>query len=484
VSVPGNLCALLVEVDTPEGFAAALDEREWDIVFCDWAMPRFSAPAALAMVTEKRAHLPFIVVSGTIGDEAAVAALRAGARDFMTKDKLSRLLPAIDRELREAAMRREKEKIELRYRQSQKMDAIGHFAGGIAHDFNNLLTVILGYVELSLASLADGDPLKRNLGEVREASQRAATLVRQISAFSRQQALHPRVFDLNTVMERMDRLLRRVIGEDVEFVMNLRNGIGPIRADPGQIEQVLMNLVVNARDAMPGGGRLIVETSATGPHVVLSVTDTGTGMDEKTQARLFEPFFTTKEVGKGTGLGLATVYGIVQQSGGTVLVESAPGRGSTFRITFPLAAGVAEAPAEAGQGRTVVGGTETILVVEDNAQIRALAVQVLQKHGYRVLEAASPADAIALTMQEGGTIDLMVTDVIMPGMSGAELAERLSTLRPGMKVLYVSGFAAGAAGRERIPDDGIHFLPKPFTPDALLLRGREILDMPARALSA
>jgi two-component system cell cycle sensor histidine kinase/response regulator CckA len=486
-------------VDTPEGFAAALDGREWDLVLCDWRMPRFSAPAALAMVKEKRPHLPFIVISGTIGDETAVEALRAGAHDFLTKARLSRLLPAIDRELREAATRAEKGRIEEQYRQAQKMEAIGHFAGGIAHDFNNLLTVITGYVELSLAGLSDRDPLHQHLREVREASERAATLVRQISAFSRQQIVHPRVFDLNSVMARMDRLLQRVIGEDMEFVMTLAPDLGRIRADPGQIEQVLMNLVVNARDAMPDGGRLVVETSTVelragdapcgagllpGPHVLLSVTDTGTGMDERTKARIFEPFFTTKEEGKGTGLGLATVYGIVKQCGASVSVESAPGRGSAFRIHFPRVDEAAEALAKPADRGTVVGGTETILVVEDEKQIRGLAVQVLRKNGYRVFEAATPADALSLTEAEKGEIDLMVTDVIMPGMSGADLAERLSSLRPRMRVLFVSGYAAGAKGHHRIPVDGIHFLPKPFTPDALLQRAREILDAPVPAMSS
>jgi signal transduction histidine kinase len=486
-------------VDTPGSFASALQRQEWDIVLCDWRMPAFSAPAALAMVKEKRANLPFIVVSGTIGEETAVEALRSGAHDFMTKDRLSRLLPAIDRELREAASRAARMKLERQHRQAQKLEAMGHFAGGIAHDFNNLLTVILGYVDLALRRLPEGDPLQQQLRVVREASEHAATLVGQILAFSRQQVVIPRVFDLNTVAAGMDKLLRRVIGEDLELVLTLGADLGRIRADPGQVEQVLMNLVVNARDAMPEGGRLIIETAnlgveagdphchlglQPGPHVLLSVTDTGIGMDEETQERIFEPFFTTKGEGKGTGLGLATAFGIVKQSGGGIFVRSEPGRGTTFRVYFPRVDEEAGPLAVSEAGARVLGGTETVLVVEGNDQIRALALLVLGEHGYRVLGAANPAGALALLEKDDCAIDLMVTNMVMPGMNGANLAARLSCLLPRMRVLFVSGFDARASGRQPSPGTDAQFLLKPFTPDLLLRRVRGILDGPVPATAA
>ncbi len=480
-------------VDTPEGFAAALERQEWDIVLCDYRMPHFSAPAALAMVKEKDVNLPFIVVSGTIGEEAIVETLRAGAHDFMTKNRLSRLLPAIERELREAAMRAERKLLRQLQLQGQKMEAIGQFAGGIAHDFNNILTVISGYVGLALGRLSDEDPLRPMLQEVHRAGERAGTLVRRILAFSRQQIIDPRAFDLNVVVAGMDNLLRRVIRADIDFVTVLGKDLGRIRADPGQVEQVLMNLVVNARDAMPSGGRLIVRTAnldlpaddarcisglQPGPQVLLSVTDTGTGMDERTRARIFEPFFTTKAEGKGTGLGLATVFAIVEQSGGRIHVESAPGHGTTFWICFPRVGEEAETSTKPEAPEPVFGGSETLLVVEDDDPIRGLAVLVLREHGYRVLEARDAAGALAVMRGEMDAIDLLVTDVVLPGMSGSELAECLSSLRPRTRVLFISGYTAGSAGLTRIPGEGVRFLPKPFTPEALLRGIREILDVP------
>jgi len=483
-------------VDTPEGFTAALDRQEWDLILCDYRMPRFSTVTALAMTKERKVDIPFIVVSGTIGEETAVEALRAGAHDFMSKDHLTRLLPAIDRELREAASRAERRKLELQYHQAQKLEAVGHFAGGIAHDFNNLLTVISGYVELAILRLPEGDTTRRHLTEVREASERAATLVRQIASFSRQQVVEHRVFDLNTVMARMDRLLLRVLGEDIDFDMDLDAKSAWILGDPGQTEQVLMNLVVNARDAMPNGGRLQIGTAAEeldegdphcalglhpGPHVLLTVSDDGTGMDAETMAHAFEPFFTTKAEGKGTGLGLATVHGIVQRCGGAVFISSEPGLGTTFRIYFPAAEAGEEAsglPRDAGKA---VGGSEIILVVEDDAQIRGLATHVLRDNGYRVFEVANPAEALALSGKVTCPINLMLTDVALLGMSGPDLATRLASTRPAMKVLFISGYAVGGDGRHSIPRVGARFLPKPFTPDPLLRSVREALDAPMAA---
>ena len=377
--------------------------------------------------------------------------------------------------------------------QSQKMEAVGQLAGGIAHDFNNLLTVVLGRSELALARLRDNDPLRRDLGLIQTTSQRGANLVRQLLAFSRKQVLRPEVLDLGAVVAGLEGMLRRLIGEDIDLVTAAGADLGRVKADPSQIEQVIVNLVVNARDAMPGGGRITVETAnvdldeafaATheglrpGASVRLAVQDTGHGMDAKTQAHIFEPFFTTKEVGKGTGLGLATVYGIVKQSEGYILVESVPGLGTTFTIYLPRveedAAPVPASPAPAVLPR----GTETILLVEDDPELRALALDILRGSGYTVLEARQGNEALLVLERHAGPIHLLVTDVVMPQMGGRALAERLASLRPEMKVLYVSGYSEAAIAQHGVLDPGTAFMAKPFTADELTRKIREVLDAP------
>ncbi|KAF0246391.1 MAG: PAS/PAC sensor hybrid histidine [Planctomycetota bacterium] len=376
----------------------------------------------------------------------------------------------------------EKKRQEGHLTQAAKMEAVGRLAGGVAHDLNNLLTIIQGYGQLLSKKLARGEAAAGELDEIRYAAQRGNSLTQQLLAFSRRQVLRPKVLDLNVQVANMDQLLRRVIGENIELVAALDPRIGRVKADPGQLDQVILNLALNARDAMPSGGRLTVSTGtdvggvAAGSWVTLEVSDTGSGMDASTLSHIFEPFFTTKE-GRGTGLGLATVYGIVQQSGGLVRVVSKPGQGSTFRVFLPRAteemASVDSAPLAAARR-----GTETILVVEDEPRVRALAVRVLREIGYTVLEAEDPAHAIRLAETDKREIHLLFTDVLLPGLSGPEIARRFTTARPRSRVLFTSGHFDSAVPGSRLPE-GASFLPKPFTDDVLARRVREVLDAPA-----
>ncbi len=609
----GGYALTFERVATVEAMTAALDRHPWDLVIGDHSMPRFSGTSALALVRERGLDVPFICVSGTITEEVAVAAMKAGANDYVTKGQIGRLVPAINRELREAAgrqARREAEaavrdaatlvenapvgifratpdgrilsanpalarilgydavadllRLDLRHDvyvdpaerqrlierdtysereyddveatwkrkdgalltvqlsvravrragrveyyetivrdvseqrrlqaqliQSVKMEAVGRLAGGVAHDFNNLLTAILGSAELMLESLPLHDPLREEAEEIRLAAGRAADLTRQLLAFSRQQVLAPKVLDVNDVVAGMTRLLKRLIGEDIDLRTSLAPDLGAVRADAGQLEQVIVNLAVNARDAMPKGGTLTIETAnaeidpeyaqergvatAAGPCVMLAVTDTGAGMDTTTQARLFEPFFTTKATGKGTGLGLATVYGIVKQSGGLVWVYSELEHGTTFKIYLPRVQGPAD-PVRPPREPESLRGTETVLVVEDQAEVRALIRKVLESRGYRVLVAATGANALPMAEEYTGDIHLLVTDVIMPGMTGRDVAEQLVHRRPRLRVLYMSGYTDNAIVHRGVLEPGVAFLQKPFTPDALARKVREVLD--------
>ena len=371
--------------------------------------------------------------------------------------------------------------------QSQKLEALGRLAGGVAHDFNNLLTVILGYADLM--SRHGADHHTREAGcEIQKAGERAAALTRQLLAFSRRQVLQPCVLDLNGLVRDLDTMLCRLIGEDVQRTTALYANPLLVKADPGQLEQVLTNLVVNARDAMPRGGRLLVSTaevpaSSNGTptagaagFALLTVTDSGCGMEEHVLKRLFEPFFTTKEVGKGTGLGLAMVYGIVQQSGGRIEVESESGRGSTFRVYLPLTHESAEPPAPPAAPAAADGGDETVLLVEDEEAVRQLACRALQAQGYNVLEAGDGMAALTVCQRHLRSIDLVVTDVVMPELSGVDLVERLRTVRPQLKVLYMSGYTDSAVLRQGVAVSEANYLQKPFTPDLLTRKVRDLLD--------
>src|SRR6266513_2056665 len=648
-------------VDTPAAMTSALERHAWDLVIGDYSMPAFSGPAALALLRARDPDTPFIFVSGTIGEDVAVEAMKAGAQDFLTKGNLRRLIPAVQRELRDTEVRRERRRAqtallerarlaeltsdvgialtrgaglretlqlcgdalvrhldvafariwtldeatstlelqasagmythidgphsrvplgeykigviaqerrphltnqvvgdpqvqdqewaqregmvafagyplvvqervlgvmamfarhalsefvpkalasvasavavgverkraeealrqsEERLRQAQKMEAVGRLAGGVAHDFNNLLTVITSYSDLLLEDLGSDDPKRDDVVQIRKAAEGAAALTRQLLAFSRQQVLEPKALDLKTTVAGTEKLLERLIGEDVRLTTVLAPDLGVVKADPGQLEQIIINLAVNARDAMPTGGRLTIEAAnvdmdeayvrghapaSPGRYVMLALSDTGIGMDEQTKARIFEPFFTTKEPGKGTGLGLATVYGIVKQSGGFIGVYSEPGHGATFKVYLPRGEQASEPVAAPQPPARALGGTETILLAEDEAAVRNLARRVLEKHGYTLLRAATGRDGVRLAEQHGSPIDLLVTDVVMPEMGGRELAQRLTTRQPTLKVLYLSGYTDDAIVHHGVLDAGVAFLQKPFKPDELVRKIR------------
>jgi signal transduction histidine kinase len=382
-------------------------------------------------------------------------------------------------------------KTEERLRQAARLDALGRLAGGVAHDFNNLLCVMLSYVDLILGSPGLSAQQREDLGVVRDAGASASALTRQLLTFSQQQTAQPRSIDVGRALAGLERILRRLLREDTEIVLVLAPTTAAVRVDPAHLEQVVINLTVNARDAMPRGGRLTISTAdvvvsteeagaaaglTAGRYVKLTVTDNGTGMTPETRAHIFEPFFTTKERGRGTGLGLATVFGIVDKCGGAIQVDSEPGRGTAFTIYLPAADAPAVTSAATAAARDPLRGSETVLLVEDDPQVRAVARTLLSRHGYEVLDAVNPGEALLICEIHSGAIDLLVTDVVMPLMSGPQLARRLATLRPAMKVLYTSGY-----GRESMaPDDGIAeddaFVAKPFTPLELTRRVREVLD--------
>ena len=471
-----------------------LDEAlagSWDIAISEFAAGDFGALEALRTIQERSIDLPLIVVSGRIKDADVLSVLKAGAADHMTRKNLMRLNAAVEREIRAARLRRDRIRLEEQFRQAQKMEAVGRLAGGVAHDFNNLLTVITGYSDLLLTNRDLKDTQRTALEEIRRSAERGGALTHQLLAFSRRQPMVSRTVRLNDLVIQIERMLKRLIGEDIELVTIPAASQDTVTSDPGRLEQVIMNLVVNARDAMPNGGKLTIETGLVhlsdsfsakhlgvpaGPHVTISITDTGVGMDEETQSHLFEPFFTTKLPGRGTGLGLATAYGIIRQSGGAIGVFSQLGVGTTARIYLPLVEEKTQLAAEKPQAASELDGAETILVVEDEARVRKLILDVLAVHGYRVIEATRGEEAIRICKEHKGRIDLVVVDVVMPEMSGPGVVKQIAQLFPDMRVLYISGYTDEAIVHHGIPQSGAAFLQKPFMPNGLARKVREVLD--------
>jgi signal transduction histidine kinase len=463
----------------------------WDIAISEFTAGEFGAMAALRAIQERGIDLPLIVVSGKAKDADALLALQAGAADHLSRRNLMRLNAAVVREIRGARMRRERNRLEEQFRQAQKMEAVGRLAGGVAHDFNNLLTVITGYSDMLLAGRDLKESQRTALEEIRRSAERGGALTHQLLAFSRRQPLEARMVYINELVMHIERMLKRLIGEDIELVTIPAAAQDVVEADPSRLEQVVMNLVVNARDAMPNGGKLTIETGTVqlspsfsakqvglppGEYVTLSITDTGIGMDEETQSHMFEPFFTTKNPGRGTGLGLATAYGIIRQSGGAIQIVSQLGKGTMARIYLPPARAKTPVAAERSAQAGPMTGVETILLVEDEARVRKLIVDVLTSRGYRVLEATRGEEALRLSKLHDGAIHLMVVDVVMPEISGPELVRQIAPIRPGTNVLYISGYTDEAIVHHGIPESGAAFLQKPFLPDALARKVREVLD--------
>lgn len=475
-------------VDSLDALTAALDKQPWDLIVSDHSMPRLSPIQALETLKAKNLDIPVVIVSGTIEPETAVAAMKAGASDFIMKNDLTRLIPAIERELRESRNRQARRKAEEQFLQAQKMECVGRLACGAAHDFNNILTAIFGYCELMLENMSPEDSRNEDIGEIKKAGERAATLTRQLLAFSRHQVVQMKVLDLNAIVVDMEKMLLRLIGEDVVLDGRLEKNLGRIKSDHGHIEQVILNLAVNARDAMPEGGKIIIETSNTeldaayaaahadvapGPYVLLAVSDTGTGMSQETMARIFEPFFTTKEKGKGTGLGLSTVYDVVNQSKGHISVSSELGKGTTFKVFFPRIMEEVAPQAEAPIQAKIPQRTATIFVADDDKTIRSLIKRVLSAKGYKVHEIKKTQIAAASNMSKPA---LLITDMVMPGISGTELASRIRHFYPEMKVLYLSGYTNKTVQMTGSTASKDFFLAKPFTPRALELKVQEVLS--------
>jgi two-component system cell cycle sensor histidine kinase/response regulator CckA len=603
-------------VDTEADFLTALNTPP-EIILADFNLNGFDAIRALELVAGRAVDVPLIVVSGSIGEETAIALLKHGAADYLLKDRLARLGPSIQRALSEQALRIEKAEadrvlretqdrmafaleaarvgtweadlttgrvrwspvleqlhglsmgefsgtvnafleqvhpddrpkvasamdeitrrggdsnivyrnvwpdgsvhwqagigrtlydqegravraagigmdvterlaLEEQYRQAQKMEAVGQLAGGIAHDFNNLLTAIQGYGELLVDEVGGNTQALADIHEVLRAVERATTLTRQLLMFSRRQAIETKVIDLRETLSGIEPMLRRLIREDIEIVVKKSDQPSTVKADPGQVEQIILNLVVNARDAMPDGGKLLIETGTAsldqtyvhqhpgaepGDYIMLAVTDTGTGMDASTRARIFEPFFTTKQKGKGTGLGLATVHGIVKQCGGDIWVYSEPGHGTTFKVYLPFLDMLPDAAPSRAAAESLEG-SGTILVVEDEDGVRHLVQRVLERYGYRVLTAATPHEALRLARSERG-IQLLMSDVILPAMSGPEVAEQVLSIHPGIRVLYMSGYTDEAIANRGLLTEGTQFLEKPFTPETLAKKVRQVLN--------
>ena len=487
----GITCATTC-VQNHNDFVAALEHGGIDLILSDCSLPAFDGMAALKIAHAQWPAIPLILVSGALGEELAIDSLKNGATDYVLKERLVRLAPAVRRAMQEVEARAERRRLETQFIEAQKMEVIGQLASGVAHDFNNILAVIMGYSDLMMQDLGPEDRLRKHVGEIRDASERAAGLTRQLLVFSRKQTVHPVVLDLNDVVKDLDKILQRFINENIEMTIVPGKQLGRIKADSGYVGQVLMNLVLNARDAMPNGGQFTIATNNVtldenrarthtgaipGDYVMLSVSDTGTGMTDEVKARLFEAFFTTKPLGKGTGLGLATCQTIVQQSGGHIGVHSEVGRGTTFKIYFPRVEQSLDVAARPIRTGPLPRGTETLLVVEDEPSVRYLARGVLESQGYKVLSASNGQDALHVARaHQGSPIRLVVTDVIMPLMGGKVMAEWLKTTYPGLKILFTSGYTDDAIAHHGVLKPDLAYLPNPYTPAVLSRKVRELLD--------
>ncbi len=491
----GDYDVQMERVDESSALESAFRKQGWDLIISDFSMPHFSGSEALKLLRSKGCEKPFIFVSGTIGEETAVAALRDGAQDYLMKTNLKRLVPAVQRVLREAEDREHRKKMELQVQQLQKFEAIGKLAGGIAHDFNNVIGAILGWAEMGCAEEQPGTVSHDHFQKIRDQANWAGRLTSQLLAFARRQMLQPRKTDLNNLVVEGMSLLQRVIGEQIEVCVVAAPDLRVVMVDPAQIEQVLMNLCLNARDAMPQGGRLVIETQNTeideefcrahpyarpGSYILLSVSDTGVGMDAATAERIFEPFFTTKELGTGTGLGLATVYGVVKQHEGFIHLYSELGRGTTFRVYLPASSGAAE-PRPPKRDEQIPKGTETILLAEDNEGLQEAAKEMLERLGYKVIVASNGADAVQVFTKNPGQFDLLILDVVMPKVSGPAAFSQIAAVRPDLRIVFSTGYTAEAASLNSVIEQGASILQKPYSLKNLGQMVRSILDRPRTA---
>jgi two-component system, cell cycle sensor histidine kinase and response regulator CckA len=478
-------------VETGQDFLTELEKKP-EIILSDYSMPRFSGLRAVELLHKSGLTIPFILISGTVGEDVAVEAMKMGATDYLLKDRLGRLGQSVKRALLETKERAGRKQIEAQFIEAQKMEVVGHLAGGVAHDFNNILGVIIGYSDLAMQELGSESPAHKHIEEIQHAADRAVGLTRQLLLFSRKQTVLPVVLDLNEVIESMNKILRRLVDENIEFKAVPGKQIGRIKADSGHIGQVLMNLTVNARDAMPNGGKLTIETAnvtldenyvrthqavTPGNYVALFVKDTGIGMSDEVKARLFEAFFTTKPKGKGTGLGLTTCQTILKQCGGHIDVKSESGKGTTFEIYFPRVDQPLEVSAKPQKSSSLPRGTETLLFVEDEPSVRNLSCGVLEKQGYNVLRASNGQEGLRVANEhKGERISLVITDVVMPQMSGKVMAEWLKATYPDVKVLFTSGYTDDTMAQHGLLEQGASFLQKPYTAATLTHKVRELLD--------
>ena len=478
-------------VETEAAYQASLSDRI-DLIFSDFSLPQFSTVRALEMLQKSNLDIPFVVVSGTMGEERAVEILKAGATDYVLKNHIARLGPVVRRALRESAERAERRKLQEQFLQAQKMESIGQLAGGVAHDFNNILTVIQGHATMLRMRASLPDEVRGSINQILLAAERATTLTRQLLTFSRKQATEARVLDLNEVVANMTKMLKHILRADVSLNVDYGSQSFLVRADAGMMEQVLMNLAINARDAMPHGGKLIVTTSdecigpeyvqlnpqgAVGDSVCLAVADTGEGIPPENLARIFEPFFTTKPVGQGTGLGLATVYGIVRQHNGWLTVYSELGKGTVFRIYLPAAKEREDKKMERAVVPDVRGGNETILLIEDEAPLRALDRSILEGYGYEVIEADSAGAALDRWREHQNRISLVLTDIVIPGgAAGPDLAKKFHAEKPALRIIFSSGYSVDVVEKDFELREGVNFLQKPYSPHKLAQAIREVLE--------